>query len=245
MFELHSDRGHSPSVAERTGGHARDSSQLGARYVGPERRHCHKSPVPWVFAALDEIDYGLLLLDQQRRMVHANQAATVLLEGDYPLMLVGRSLHARNKRDVTELNAAIQGAAVRGLRKLLRLGSEPSGTSVSVVPLREFGDAFVSARSGAQDGSAVLLMLGKQPAGNELALECFARTNGLSPTEVRVLKALCIGLQPSEVANRHGVAMSTVRTQIGNVRAKTGTASIRDLLRRVAELPPLQGVLRR
>jgi hypothetical protein len=46
------------------------------------------------------------------------------------------------------------------------------------------------------------------------------------------------------VASAHGVALSTVRSQIGSIRLKTGAASIRDLLAQVARLPPLMGRLR-
>jgi hypothetical protein len=38
--------------------------------------------------------------------------------------------------------------------------------------------------------------------------------------------------------------VSTVRTQIGSIRAKTGANSIRELVRQVAVLPPLVGALR-
>ena len=201
MFELHSDRIQPNPSARTIDGHAEAPAGLTAKYHGPDRRQRHGSQLGWVTAALDEIDYGLLLLDQQRRVVHSNHAATVLLNRDYPLLLVGKELRARDERDAPELNAAIQGASIRGLRKLLSIGLEPSATSVSVVPLRELGDAFDSVRPSTEGGRAVLLMLGKQRTGNDLALESFARANGLSPTEIRVLKALCIGLQPSEVAD--------------------------------------------
>ena len=39
--------------------------------------------------------------------------------------------------------------------------------------------------------------------------------------------------------------VSTVRTQISSVRAKTGAASIRALVKQVAQLPPMVGALRR
>jgi DNA-binding CsgD family transcriptional regulator len=40
------------------------------------------------------------------------------------------------------------------------------------------------------------------------------------------------------------VAVSTVRTQIGSIRAKAGAGSISELVRQVAVLPPLVGALR-
>jgi DNA-binding CsgD family transcriptional regulator len=51
-------------------------------------------------------------------------------------------------------------------------------------------------------------------------------------------------MPPGEIASELGVAISTVRTQIGNLRLKTGAQSIRALVRQVAVLPPLMGALR-
>jgi hypothetical protein len=59
-----------------------------------------------------------------------------------------------------------------------------------------------------------------------------------------VLIALCDGASPSDIAQANGVAISTVRTQIANIRAKTGSDSIRSLIHQVAVLPPLVGTLR-
>ncbi len=59
-----------------------------------------------------------------------------------------------------------------------------------------------------------------------------------------MLIALCDGVPPAVAAAQHGVAISTVRTQIGSIRAKTGAASIRDLIHKVASLPPLMTALR-
>ena len=78
----------------------------------------------------------------------------------------------------------------------------------------------------------------------EIQFAAFAREHQLTAAEQQVLQSLCAGLQPQEIAQRHGVAISTVRTQIASVRAKTATESIRDLVAMVAQLPPMQGVLR-
>ncbi len=77
-----------------------------------------------------------------------------------------------------------------------------------------------------------------------MSVQGFARAHRLSPGEEQVLSGLCAGQTPMEVAASHGVAISTVRTQIANIRAKTGTDSIRDLIQQVAVLPPLVGALR-
>ena len=66
--------------------------------------------------------------------------------------------------------------------------------------------------------------------------------NGTAIAEIKelVLEASSV-IEP--IAERQGVGLATIRTQIGSVRAKTGAASIRALVRQVAMLPPLVSAL--
>ena len=92
--------------------------------------------------------------------------------------------------------------------------------------------------------SAVLLLLGKRQVCEQLSVQAFARSHGLTPAETRVLGGLCRGERPDDLAELLGVQISTIRTQIGSIRQKTGTDSIRALVRKVSVLPPLMGALR-
>lgn len=206
-----------------------------AAYRGPERRAANAACQRWLAAVLDEIDYGLLLLDGDGQVLLVNHAARQELDAEHPLQLLGCELRARHPRDVAPLHAALDGAVRRGLRKLLTLGADDGAVGISVVPLRATGD---------DDNTATLVMLGRRRVVGELAVQAFARANGLTPGETRVLVALCDGLRPARAAALHGVAISTVRSQIGSIRIKTGASSIRDLLHKVASLPPLMGTLR-
>ena len=58
-----------------------------------------------------------------------------------------------------------------------------------------------------------------------------------------VLEALLAGRRPGDIAQAKGVKLSTVRTQIGQLRLKCGAHSIRELLDRVAALPPMMAVV--
>jgi DNA-binding CsgD family transcriptional regulator len=194
-------------------------------YAGPERR----SGCDWLRAALDEVDYGMLVLTDINHVVHANHAARVDLDAGHPLQLIDRELSARDVRDAAALQAALHDAAQRGLRKLLTLGKAARRVSVSVVPIGE-------GRS--------LVMLSKRQVCESLSVQGFARSHGLTPAETRVLVALCQGIPPGAAAAEIGVGIATVRTQIGSIRQKTGAQSIRALVRQVAVLPPLMGVLR-
>ena len=189
----------------------------------------------WLAGALDELDYGIVVLFEGASIVHINDAAQVELDELHPLQRVGNELRARLARDVAPLHEAVTAAATRGMRKLLTVGDESHRTSVSVVPLES-----------ADDGPrAVLIVLGKREMCESLSVQGFARFHHLTGAEVRVLKELCNGVPPAQIAALLGVAISTVRSQIGSMRAKTGAESIRALVRQVAVLPPVKGVLRR
>jgi DNA-binding CsgD family transcriptional regulator len=203
-------------------------------YYGPERRAATREAGAWLTRMLDEIDYGMLLVSPDAQVTYLNHAAKVELDGNHPLQLLDRTLRAHRPQDVAPLYEALA-AAQRGLRKLVTLGEGEHRVSVSVVPLPE---------ASGDGGVVTLLVLGKRQVCEQLSVQGFARSVSLTPAETRVLEMLCSGVRPTEIATRAGVRVSTVRTQIGSIRAKTGATSIRDLVRQVAVLPPLVGALR-
>lgn len=211
-------------------------------YRGPERRGGAALMARLMTLLLDEIDYGLLLLAEGSRVLHANHAARASLDAEHPLQLLGHELRARLAKDVAPLHNALHAATSRGLRRLLTVGEGEQRAGISVVPLSAPGWAGEPAQPGS---AATLLVLGRREVCSSLAVQGFAREYRLSPSEEQVLAALCEGLSPNEVAERHGVKIATVRTQIANLRAKTGAESIRALVKQVAVLPPLVGTLRR
>ena len=207
-------------------------------YNGPDRRAAASALSGCLTRMLDEIDYGMLLLGTDAQVIYINHAARVELDGDHPSQMLGRALRTQRAQDVAPLYDALA-AARRGLRKLVTLGSGDQRVCVSVVPL----PAGAGLRSE-DEGPATLLVLGKRQVCEQLSVQGFARSVRLTPAETRVLEQLCAGVRPTAIARQQGVAVSTVRTQIGSVRAKTGAASISELVRQVAVLPPLVGALR-
>lgn len=183
----------------------------------------------WLAMALDEVDYGVLLLTADAEVLHLNHRAKQLLAGALALDLVGPDLRAREARDVGALADAVRAAATRGLRKLLTLGRGEARQLAVIVPVA--------------DGVAAML-LGRSGGCEALSIQCYARAQGLTTAEARVLVALGQGSSPAEIAVHQGVKLSTVRTQIGAIRGKTGAASITALVRMVAALPPMMTALR-
>jgi DNA-binding CsgD family transcriptional regulator len=179
--------------------------------------------------ALDEVDYGILLLRADGEVLHHNHRARQWLDSRQALRLVDGRLGAADPADLAALLDALQAAAQRGLRRALVLGRGDACRVAALVPV--------------EPGVAALL-LGKSRVCEDLSLQWFARSHALTPAETRVLAALGAGDKPTEIARELGVKLSTVRTQIGAIRDKTGADSITELLRRVAALPPMVGALR-
>jgi DNA-binding CsgD family transcriptional regulator len=186
----------------------------------------------WLNLMLDEVDYGMVLLDEHAKVLHANHAARVECAAGHPLQLLGLALQPRQPEHVALLRDALAEAR-RGRRKLLALGSAGQPVSVAVVPL-----------GGSGETGATLLLMGRRQVCERLSVHGFARCHALTPAETRVLEGLCEGLHPRDVAKQHGVSLATVRSQICSMRTKTGAESIRELVRQVSVLPPLLSRLR-
>lgn len=183
---------------------------------------------------MDEIDYGVLVIDAQGRLRHANHLARHEMASSRILMSHGGVLLGVT----TELTEQIQMAlehALRGQRRLLLLKDQGKELSLAFIPLSHPLES---------DAPTVLVLLSRQSACDNLAVRMYARSQNLSPSEEAVMMALCRGLSIPDIAQEHGVAQSTVRSQIKALREKTGSASIRHLLQRINSLPPMVPALR-
>jgi DNA-binding CsgD family transcriptional regulator len=201
---------------------------------GPERRAAHNECPGWFALILDEIDYGMILLDARLKVQFANRAARAHLQSMRALAVEDNELIAGCPQDMITLTAAIRAASAQGLRRMVMIGGEAERVAVAVVPLPQDAEAVKT---------RVLVLLSRRHICEALSVYGFARDHGLSAAEGQVLKSLCEGLQPAEIASVQGVAISTVRTQISNIRLKTDSASIRELVQRVARLPPIRNAL--
>jgi DNA-binding CsgD family transcriptional regulator len=183
---------------------------------------------------LDEIDYGLMLVAAGGVVRYANRAAVQVLQtASAPLSLTeGQTLAAAAQTD--ELKVAVAGA-LKGLRRLVSVGEGLACLSVAVVPLNSVlieGEEPVA-----------LVVLGKQAQSPTLSVDFFGHSHGLTSAELNVLKQMTLGLDPRAIADTLGVAISTVRSHITHIRSKTETSSIRELLLRVSNLPPIKPVM--
>lgn len=180
--------------------------------------------------ALDEVDYGVVLLTGRDRIHFANRAALAELASAAALRVFEGRLRTARSLDACALERALGEAESRGLRHMLVVGHGEHRLALSVVPLP---NASLAERSG------TVVMLGKRQVCHPLSIAGYSRFHGLTAAEGRVLAELCNGAKPQDAARHLAVSISTVRTQIASIRAKTGAASIFALLRQLAVLPPV------
>lgn len=180
---------------------------------------------------MDLLEVGLITTRTDGRVVDVNRTAAIWCGGSAPLAITQGWLRTRQVADEHKLLQAMV-LARQGRRSMLTFGSQGGPQSVGVVPL-----------PGSPGGApSVLFVLGSRGQPSALALQFFCQAHGLTSAEAAVLAGLARGLSPGEVARHGRVAVTTVRSQIAAVRAKTGARSVAHLLRMVQALPPLAPV---
>lgn len=217
-----------------TGEGAREAPRPAARRADADRREWSGDTTKWLSQMLDEVDHGMVLVDEGLRVLHANHAARSRLVGGHPLQLTPRQLGARDAADQASLLAAAT-AAGSGLRRLITVGRDDDSAVVAVLPLGALG------LGGPR---AVLVMLCRREPCTALSVQLFAGQHGLTPAETRVLQALHQGLDAREAAATLRVHLTTIRSHIAAIRTKLGVASLSEVMHRLARLPPMVSVLR-
>jgi len=185
---------------------------------------------------LDGLSVGLFLIDANGRIVHANTAGSDMLDAGDLLRSIGGRLVAGDAQVEHSLRETAAAAAN---------GDQEVGTRSIVVPLRARDEARYVAhmlplsggargRTGAAYSAVAALFVRKAELQYPSPPEVIGRTFDLTPAELRVLLGIVqIGGVP-EVAAAFGIADTTVKTHLGRLYAKTGTARQADLVKLVA-----------
>lgn len=180
-----------------------------------------------LMSLLDELAHGIVMTDLAGQLLHANRAARSELARSRFIGLQAQMLTAPTVEGQKALLEALARAA-GGKRSLLRVGEDGVRLSLAIVPLR----------SGAAIGRIAILF--ERPAVCDPAILCaFARNHGLTATEEHVLGILCEGHSTPAVARQMNVAVSTIRSHVRSLCAKTQSRGVRELMLRVAMLPPV------
>jgi DNA-binding CsgD family transcriptional regulator len=188
-----------------------------------------------ILPILDQVDCGIVLCFSEGGFLCNRAADQELSKTDSPLRLCDGILMACEPNDTLIVRRAIHDAMVLRRRRLIELSGPARTLAVAVVPAPSVDEHLASP-------VPAILMLSRLRICSPLAAQWFGYLHRLTPAEAVVLSELLEGLEPRTIAERHGVKMSTVRTQIARIMDKTSKRCVRDLLIALATLPPMTTV---
>ena len=179
---------------------------------------------------LDELAHGVLVTTVEGRVVHANQAAQHELARRRVLTKRNGSLHGCTPESARNLRDALAKAA-EGKRSMVVMAAlDGPSLALAVLPLKA---------QAAGRASKAALLFARASVCDSLMLGFFARSHGLTATEEHVLGILCEGFSAPQIAVEMKVAVSTVRSHVRSLCAKTRSSGVRELVNRLAVLPPV------
>ncbi|MGK9167188.1 helix-turn-helix transcriptional regulator [Inquilinus limosus] len=190
-------------------------------------------------ATLDSFAVGVVIVGDQGRILHANEAARGMLDARSPIVSSGGCLAALNADITRELLKAVAlaqsdeaaiGAAGIGVPLLQ---ADMTVATAHVLPLAR-GD--VRTRMVPQATAAVFIVPAGTPFPADLAT--VARIFGLTPAETRQLAQLMAGATLAEAAAALGVSQATARTHREHIFAKAGVSRHGELVALVRRLVP-------
>ena len=183
---------------------------------------------------LDGLSPAVILVDAEGKIVHGNAASqTVLEKGDFL-----RSVQGRLTATDAQADEALHGAIVAA-------GAD-TGEKASAVPLigGSRTDRFVAhvlpltigeqRKIGPTSKAVAALFVRKAEFETAPPSEVIGKTYNLTPTELRVLRAIVKLGGVRQVAGNLGVADTTVKTHLGRLFEKTGVSRQADLIKLVA-----------
>jgi DNA-binding CsgD family transcriptional regulator len=180
-------------------------------------------------ASLDAISMPTLLFDELGRIVHHNRGAAALLDAGAALWRTEDRLMASSPTATRNLHLQISNAVrahregVAGTPSIVLVestGRRP--LTLMALPLRSTADQPV--RNGA------LMFVFDPESTPVITADLVRRLFDLSAVEAELAVALCSGQSPEEIAIERDRALSTVRSQIRSLFAKTGTNRQADLI---------------
>ncbi|MDQ8700627.1 LuxR C-terminal-related transcriptional regulator [Hyphomicrobium sp. LHD-15] len=185
---------------------------------------------------LENVQAGIVLVDEDCRIVHANAAGhSMLAKGDPIHILDGRVTTAHALTSAV-LKDAVGQAARQEIALEQRSIDIPARftngapTVLQVLPLRR------RAIRGGMEQSTVAAIFVASAADPPRLANVLALLHGLTPAETRVFEMVVEGKAPAEISESLGVSVATVKTHLGRVFEKTGCS-------RQAELVAMAGTV--
>ena len=188
---------------------------------------------------LDSLSIGVIIVDCDARILHANQAARNMLDARSPIISLGGSLGALQANLTNELRQAIA---------IMHAVEHPSGTPIVGVALINKDMTAATAHvlplvrhnlhgdTAALPTAAVFVASGS--TSSIVDLGTVGRIYKLTPAENRLLGLLLAGERITEAAAALGITEATARCHLNHIFSKAGVSRWTDLMIVIRRLTP-------
>ncbi len=180
-------------------------------------------------AAVDRLALGVAVLDSEGLVHFANTAAHAAIRRAGWRLIEGR-LTPPGESEQLAWRRALTEVCIGERHRLIEMRAAAGGA------------AIFASLSSAQEGGRrwAVATFEREDLCAPLELQMFSSRHGLTLAENQVLQRLCRGERPAEIAREHGVARSTVLTQVAAIRSKTQRSSVLDLMHKLSRMPALR-----
>jgi CRP-like cAMP-binding protein/DNA-binding CsgD family transcriptional regulator len=189
---------------------------------------------------LDRLPTGVVLVDQNKKIILANKSAQTIVDQSDGLLIKQNQVHATNLLDNRKLQELI------GKASNLKCPLEESGGAVMVSrkstnrpmpilisPLRSKEYSYENRRA------AAVLFISDPDLAIPGPQEIFRKLYGFTPTEARLSSALLQGKNVMQVARELHIKVNTVRSHLKSIFLKTGANRQSELVRILITSPRL------
>ncbi|MET4324416.1 DNA-binding CsgD family transcriptional regulator/PAS domain-containing protein [Bradyrhizobium sp. i1.15.2] len=183
-------------------------------------------------ATVEALTVGVVLADEDSKIVHANAAAAAMLAAGDPIM----ARHGRIAVQSAATTATLQSAVAQAARDETKLGQKGIGIPIP----RQGGDALVihvlplrrsHTRSGLIQSAAAAVFVTSASGPPRLPHDALNQLYDLTPAEIRIFELICEGHTRDAISALLGVTVSTVKSHLIHVFEKTGCRRQVDLVR--------------
>ncbi|MDX2265264.1 MAG: helix-turn-helix transcriptional regulator [Hyphomicrobiales bacterium] len=196
-----------------------------------EAKACHEARLS---EALDALSLGVVLADEDSGILHANTAAEEMLRAGTAVRSSGGKLRVETPGAAAE----VKGAIALSARPEVNMGK----TGLAVRLSEDYEQPVVAhvlplstpRRGAAVEPKAVAAVFIKRPIDEAASVTALTRLYNLTKAEAKMLGPVLSGKTVPEAAEEIGVAVSTARTHLNHIFAKTNVARQSELMRLAA-----------
>jgi DNA-binding CsgD family transcriptional regulator len=188
-------------------------------------------------SVLDSLSFGVVLVEGDARIVHANAAAARMLVSGSPI----QTLKGRLSLQVPAAQAALRG----GIEKAAQADPADGAASAAIPSRGPREEPFVlhilplrltTLSRALPPRVAAAVFIAPSTGAVQVPSDALALLYGLTPAETRILELISSGRTQAQIGAKLGIAASTVKTHVLRLLDKTGCERQLDLAKLAAGL---------